>query len=119
VALALGYGIYSFGGSVWFLLVNTFAQLVLDDPSFASDSVDELLDSFAGYGPQLLYFRIGETVFIYGFVLVQTLTLLLVALASYSLWRLRLRRLEECPHCLSHIPRAATVCRECSLEVDA
>lgn len=119
MALALGYGLYSLGDSVAFLFVDTFAQLVLDDPSFASGTVDELLDSFAGYGPQLLYFRIGETVFIYGFVLVQTLTLLLVALASYGLWRLRLRRLQDCPHCLSHIPRAATVCRECSLEVAA
>jgi hypothetical protein len=117
VALALGYALFRLADSVAYLIVDVLGQSIGPDVRFDSGSVDELLDAFTVPGPHRLAFTIAGTTFIYGLVLVETVALLLVGLASYGLWRVRNRRLQQCPHCLSRIPRAASVCRECSLEV--
>lgn len=120
MAVALGYAFYGLADRVAYLFVDVFAQQVVDTAfAGASGSVDGLLTNFAIPAPERLTFGIGGTVFHYGLILVEALALLFVAVAGLGLWRLRLRRLAECPHCLSRIPRAAAVCRECSLEVAA
>jgi hypothetical protein len=113
VALALGYALYTLSSNLAYLLVDVLAQHLVDAnyPSVTAAFYD-----LYGPTPQHLNFRIGETVIFYGFVLAQALALVFVSLAGYGLWRWRLSRLAECPHCLSRIPRGATVCRECSLE---
>jgi large conductance mechanosensitive channel len=70
-------------------------------------------------GDDDLSFSLRGESFRYGESLASILALLLVGAALIAIWRLGAHDTKNCPDCLSEIPRAAAVCRECSLEVAA
>jgi hypothetical protein len=114
IALATGYGIYWVAAGVSDVAVDVLAQHVIEFVRFRT--VEEVSQNIYGPVPERLHFTVGGTAFFYGDLLTRTLALVLVGLVALTAWRRRERRLAECAHCLSRIPRAATVCRECSLE---
>jgi hypothetical protein len=120
LALALGYVLYRLMDTIAYVVVDVVAQQFVARPTRDSSTTEGLLNIFAGVpAVHQLTFQLAGSEVLYGFVVVEALAVLLVGLAGYGLWRWRLRRLAQCPHCLSHIPRGAAVCRECSLEVAA
>jgi len=91
--------------------VSVLAQHVGNDPS----GDDGLLNLF--YGPYDLNFTVGDTVVVYGQVLVSALTIGLIGLAAVPVLRRRNRELGECPFCASRIPYESTHCAYCGSAV--
>jgi len=111
LAVAVGSAAATAAQEISQLAVSVLAQHVGNDPS----GDDGLLNLF--YGPYDLNFTVGDTVVVYGQVLVSALTIGLIGLAAVPVLRRRNRELGECPFCASRIPYESTHCAYCGSAV--
>ena len=111
--VALGYALVSLAEAVSNIGVSALAQH--RKPPTDDTGVFNLF----GGSPELLNFKIGDTVVVYGPSLVALFTLSLVACACLAYVRVRANVRATCPHCLSEVPVAATVCAHRLSELSA
>jgi len=111
LAVALGYAFLRVAESTADIAVVVLAEHAADDEGALG-----LIGLFEA-GPQLLNFRIGGAVIVYGHVLGAVLALGLVSLAALLVARAPDGELGVCPHCLSRVPYEASACPSCSLDL--
>jgi large conductance mechanosensitive channel len=115
--------------AVAFVIGAAFAGLVT---GLVTDFITPLIAAIGGK-PSFdnLYFNLNNSKFLYGHFLNLLISFLIVAVVMYFLVVLPFSKLlerfrptpeapapvQECPHCLSSIPAAATVCAFCTRDV--
>jgi hypothetical protein len=70
----------------------------------------------SGFGP--LQFHLWGTSFEYGTSLQGLVAALFLLAGMYGIWQLTRRSVRICPECRSEIPREASVCRYCTVELN-
>jgi hypothetical protein len=109
LALALGTAAFQVAESFATIAVTVLSQHVGSNPyGDASGQFDPVY-----LGPVSLNFNVADTIVIYGQILVEALTLGLIALGALWVIRRRDRELGECPFCSSRISYESTHCAYC------
>jgi large-conductance mechanosensitive channel len=114
LALALALGLGSAAASLADQLSNLAVGVLAEHAGRYPDednTVLGLLDLFSS--PYYLYFTVGGTVVVYGFVLSAALALSLLVVAALLIVRRADRELRSCPFCAARIPHDTARCAIC------